>query len=66
MTDSTKSMRLQVTVPKCDTTVFKWIEAQNSASESIRTVIKDYVSRHGMTDAAVEEVYISENVSVCL
>ena len=62
----TNTARLQVTVPKCDTTVFKWTEAQDSASESIRTVIKDYVSRHGMTDAAVEEVYISENVSVCL
>ena len=66
MPNSPNSMRLQFTVPKCDTTVFKWIEAQNSLSESVRTVIKDYVSRHGMTDAAVEEVYISENVSVCL
>ena len=98
MTDSTKSVRLQVTVPKCDATVFEWVGVQNSISESIRTVIKDYVARHGMTDAAcqpmmimdnipetdsrdveslvseyndltdtaVEEVYISENASVCL
>ena len=97
MTDSTKSMRLQVTVAKCNAIVFEWVGVQNSISESI-AVIKDYVARRGMTDAAfqpmmimdnipetdsrdveslvseyndltdtaVEEVYISENVSVCL
>ncbi|MGN0639346.1 MAG: hypothetical protein ACI4JT_00180 [Oscillospiraceae bacterium] len=56
MSNSTVSKRLQVTVPICDTTVIEWLDKQESASESVRTVIKDYVVRHGMTDAAVENV----------
>lgn len=62
MPNSPSSMRLQFTVPKCDTTVFKWIEAQNSLSESVRTVIKDYVARHGITDATCQSMMFMNNI----
>ena len=62
MPNSPNSMRLQFTVPKCDTTVFKWIEAQNSLSESVRTVIKDYVARHGITDATCQSMMFMNNI----
>ena len=62
MTDSTKSMRLQVTVPKWDAIVFEWVGVQKSISESIRAVIKDYVARRGMTDAACQPMMIMDNI----
>lgn len=62
MSNSTVSKRLQVTIPICDTTVIEWLDKQESASESVRTVIKDYVVRHGMTDAACQPMMIVGNI----
>ena len=62
MSNSTASRRLQVTIPICDTTVIEWLDKQESASESVRTVIKDYVVRHGMTDAACQPMMIVGNI----
>lgn len=58
---STNSKRLQLTIPYSDKTVIDWTEKQNSVSVSVRAVIKDYVARHGMTDAACQSMMIVDN-----
>lgn len=62
MSNSTASRRLQVTIPYSDTMVIEWLDKQESASESVRMVIKDYVVRHGMTDAACQPMMIMGNI----
>lgn len=43
--------RYRFSVPKADTSVNQWIDAQGSLSHSIRELIKDHIRKYGITDA---------------
>lgn len=45
------SKRYRFSVPDADESVIEWIQVQSNLSYSVRTLIKDYVSRRGYTDA---------------
>ena len=49
---NSKTARYNFTAPTSDTQLAEWIEKQHSFSVSIRIVIKDFIARHGMTDAS--------------
>jgi len=44
-------LRYRVTVPLQDTDVINWITAQANPSFSIRTLIRAYITKYGITDA---------------
>lgn len=45
------SRRYRFSVPDADESVIEWVQVQSNLSYSIRTLIKDYVSRRGYSDA---------------
>lgn len=49
-----KSTRYHFTVPEADTEVNEWAKLQYSFSTSVRVAIKEYIARHGMTDAGCD------------
>lgn len=65
MKQSDSPIRHQFTVPVGDAMVNDWIALQNSSSDSLRTVIKDYIARHGMTDATFQPLSINDNNFAC-
>lgn len=52
MGDSGRSIRYHFTAPASDTQIAEWVNNQHNFSTSMRIVIKDYIARHGMTDAS--------------
>lgn len=49
---NSKSVRYHFTAPASDVQIAEWAEKQHSFSTSLRIVIKDFIARHGMTDAS--------------
>ena len=61
--------KVQITVPTADTSVIEWLDAQYSASDSIRRLIRESIAREGFTDVAnrpvrppARPVYVAEVV----
>lgn len=51
---SIKSIRYHFTVPGADAQFAEWAKLQYNFSTSVRVAIKEYIARHGMTDAGCE------------
>lgn len=49
---NSKSVRYHFTVPLSDVQIAEWVEKQHNFSTSLRIVIKDFIAKHGMTDAS--------------
>lgn len=47
-------IRVAVSVHKSDEQIMQWLARQHSVSNSVRLVIKDYISRYGMIDVACQ------------
>ena len=45
------STQLRFTVPDADTVVFEWIKSQHNLSNSLRTLIKQFIATNGFTDS---------------
>lgn len=45
------SKRFRFSVPTADVSVLQWMDAQDYPSVSLRTLIKNYIQEHGITDA---------------
>lgn len=43
--------RYRMSVPEEDVAVIQWVEAQANLSFSLRSIIKDYISNYGISDA---------------
>lgn len=56
------STRFAFSVPKGDTQILKWIEAQYNLSSSIRMLIKDYIARNGIDDVSCRSLTFTDNV----
>lgn len=50
------STRLRFSVPAADVAVLEWCDAQDNLSYSLRTVIREYIERHGFVDATCHPV----------
>lgn len=57
------STRFAFSVPKGDTQILKWIEAQYNLSSSIRMLIKDYIARNGIDDVSCRSLTFTDNVA---
>lgn len=48
--------RFRFSVPKADVSVLSWIESQANLSSSIRTLIRNRIAEHGMSDVTCDTV----------
>lgn len=51
-----EAKRYRFTVPLADESVLEWCENQANLSFSLRTLVREYIAKHGMTDATCGEV----------
>lgn len=58
------STRFAFSVPKGDTQIINWIDAQYNLSSSIRMLIKDYIARNGIDDVSCRSLAFTDNVVI--
>lgn len=51
-----EAKRYRFTVPLADESVLEWCENQANLSFSLRMLVREYIAKHGMTDATCGEV----------
>lgn len=59
---SDKTVRYHFTAPASDTQIAEWVANQHNFSVSMRMVLKDYIARHGMTDASCLPLQFASDV----